>query len=416
MRTILLFLSAACLACADGKAANRDADLRKTIAAGVAELAEWCVPKKLAAEGRALADEALGLDGANAKAKAAKEKLAGESAAGEAERKELESKKSAWGKKIAPLYRELAAQKHAAKDDAAYDAFLVKAYEWDAKGSGPAVDAAWRGALGKKEWERAHRILSGMERLGSDPARAKALRDCELRVAEKVPVLKQASGHRMQYWLVLPKDWTPAKKWPVMVYVEGAGCNFLGAIKNYAESRGDFNTILVVPQTLGSTNGLAEQKAKFAYDVALLEEFEGGGRMKFDEEGLLCVLEDLRKEYNAEEKIFITGFSGGGNLTWQMVFCHPEMVVAAAPACPNFYPHNLSKISEAAEREQLPVKVFQGDKDEYIEKLLEPQWVAAKKICDEKGWKNVTRVMLPGVGHSSCVGEVLAFFKPFLKR
>lgn len=244
-----------------------------------------------------------------------------------------------------------------------------------------------------------------------DPARAKALKEVELREGEKTPLLRKASATGMQYYLVLPKDWSPAKKWPILVYVEGAGANFRAAIDNLAGQRGDFNAILITPQTFSSTNNLMEQKAKYSYDTALLEKYEGGERMKFDETGFLNVLDDVRKEFNGEDRIYITGFSGGGNLTWQMVFCHPELLVAAAPACPNFYPHNLSAVSTDPARETLPVKVFQGDKDGYLESLLEPQWKAAKQLADEKGWKNLSREMVLGAGHDTCWKQVLEFFK-----
>lgn len=412
MRRLALALLIGSLAFADGKgAASKDVELKKAIAGGLAELAGWAQPKKLNAEARALADEALALDAANAKAKEIKEKAAGDSAASESDQKEWASKKAAFGKKIAPLYIDLSKQKHAAKDDAAFDGYFVRGYEWAPKEAGPLIDAAWREAVGKKDWPRALRLLSGAQRVQDDPARAKALRDVELREGERTPLVRKASAHDMQYFLVLPKDWSPAKKWPILVYVEGAGANFRGAIENLAGQRGDFNAILITPQTFSSTNVLLDMKAKYTYETALLEKWEGGEKMKFDEEGFLNVLADVKKEFNGEDRIYITGFSGGGNLTWQMVFCHPEMLVAAAPACPNFYPHQLSAVSTDPARETLPVKVFQGDKDGYLESLLEPQWNAAKKLADEKGWKNVTREMVPGAGHDTCWKKVLEFFK-----
>lgn len=412
MRTLVLLLLAGSIALAEGKSqVPRDVELKRTIAGGLAELGAWGLSKKLAAEARGMADEALALDPEHAKAKDLKAKATGDSAAADVVRKEWESKKATYGKKLAPLYVELSKQKHGPKDDAAFDGYLVRAYEWAPKETGPQIDAAWKEAMGKKEWGRAYRLLSGAQRVQDDPARAKALKDVELREAERSPILRKASAHEMQYWLVLPQDWSPAKKWPILVYVEGAGANFRPAIENLAGQRGDFNAILVTPQTFSSTNSLMELKAKYTYETALLEKWESGARMKFDEEGFLNVLDDVRKEFNGEDRIYITGFSGGGNLTWQWVFCHPDQVAAAAPACPNFYPHNLSAVSTDACRETLPVKVFQGDKDGYLESLLEPQWKAAKQIADEKGWKNVVREMVPGAGHDTCWKQVLEFFK-----
>jgi len=415
--TVGLLLLVPVLSAGKDKDGDRATALKKGIAAGLGELAKWCGEQKLYAEGRGLCDEALGLEPGNAGVSALKETMAGESAADEGAKKEYEAKLATYGKKLAPLYVELSKQNHPSKDDAVHDGYLVRAYELEPKLVGPVIDAEWRGAQGKKDWERAHRLITGAERVKSDPGRAKMVKEIELKCAEKAPVLKQATGRDNYYWMVLPKGWTPAKKWPVVVYVEGAGCNFLGAIRNFADNqRSDFNCIVITPQSISSTNDLIEQKAKYSYDVGLLEKFNADtlGRLKFDEEGLLQFLADVRKEYNAEDRIYITGFSGGGNLTWRMVFGHPEKLWGAAPACPNF--SNSLDLSTAPERETLPVRVFQGDKDQYIETLLEPAWVKAKGICDANGWKNVSREMIPGVGHSTCWDKVVPFFKSIPKK
>ncbi|MCE9582209.1 MAG: hypothetical protein K8T20_06930 [Planctomycetes bacterium] len=413
MRRLALLVMAASLAFADGKAAPvaKDVELKKTIAAGLADMAAWAQPKKLMAEGRALVDEALVLDPACAKAKDLQPELAGDSAASASDKKEWEAKSAAFGKKVAPLYIDLSKQKHAPKDDTVFDGYFVRAYEWAPKEVGPLIDAAWREALGKKDWDHAYRLISGAERVQTDPARAKALKEVELHEGEKKALLRKASNHDMQYYLVLPKDWDPKKKWPIMVYVEGAGCNFKPAIENWGEQRGDFNCILITPQGFSNTNALADMKGKYTYTWEFMEPFDKDSekRFRFDEAGLLNVLDDVRKEFNGEDKIYITGFSGGGNLTWRMIFGHPDLLVCAAPACPNFYMS--LELSTAAERETLPVKVFQGDKDENLAGNLEPGWQNAKKICDEKGWKNVSRVMVPGRGHDTCMKEVLEFFK-----
>ena len=134
MRRLVLVFLTGLLAFADGKGqGSKDVELKKAIAAGLAELAGWAQPKKLNSEARALADEALALDAGNAKAKEIQGKSAGDSAASDPDRKEWETKKAAFGKKIAPLYIDLSKQKHAAKDDAAFDGYFVRGFEWAPK-------------------------------------------------------------------------------------------------------------------------------------------------------------------------------------------------------------------------------------------------------------------------------------------
>jgi len=394
------------------KQANRESELRKAIAAGLVELSSWCVSKKLVEEARPLIDEALALDADNAKAKDLKGKATGDSAASETDQKEYPKKLETYGKKLSAFYRELFAQKHLPNQQTQWDGWLVRAYQLDLKATAPLVETEWRDAFGKKDWTRAQRLLGGAEMVKSDPARAKALKEVELKAAETSAVLKKATAHEMQYYLALPKGWSPAKKWPILVAVEGAGCNFLGMMNGHLGVRGDRPFIIVVPVTFTNTNALEGVKAKYPYPAEVLEAADRD-RMGFDEPGLLAVLEDVRREFSGQDKFYVTGFSGGGNLSFRMTFAHPDMLVASAPACPNF--GYGGKVSDAPEREALPVMVFQGDKDEYLN-MLESQWLSAKQLFDRHGFKNVGRTMLPGVGHSGCPKEVQEFFDKHLKK
>jgi dienelactone hydrolase len=169
--------------------------------------------------------------------------------------------------------------------------------------------------------------------------------------------------------------------------------------------RGDKPFILVTPITFSNTNAL--DKNKYPYPQSLLDDVEKSGRLKFDEEGLLAVLDDVHREFAGEEKFAITGFSGGGLLCWRMTFGHPEMLFASAPACANFY--QAGEISKDPARETIPIHAFQGDKDEYLHNPpnLAIQWELARKLLDENGFRNVKYDMLAGVGHSGCSKEVM---------
>lgn len=411
----ILLLLAAIVAAAGPPKADKETELRKKIAGGWVELAAWCQPRKLNAEGRAHVAEALSLDPDHAGAKALK--LDGDSAPSDADKAEYVKKLGTWSKLLAPIYVELSVQKHANKDDARFDGYLVRAFELDPKAIGPRIDAEWQAAYQKRDWERAQRLISGAERVQSSPARAKVIREVELKCAESGPILRTASTHKMQYYVQLPKGWTPSKKYTIVVGVEGAGSNFKGMLSSLVANRGDLPVICVTPQTFSSTNSLSGQASKYTYAADLVAEYDGGDRFKFDEEGLLAVIADVKKDFSGEDRFCITGFSGGGNLTWLFVFEHPDMLLGAAPACGNFATRKY-EIPDAPEKEKLPVKAFQGDKDEYLHQPpnLEQQWVAAKKLADENGYRNVSREMLPGVGHSGCGDRVMAFFGGLLKK
>ncbi|MBI4612614.1 MAG: dienelactone hydrolase family protein [Planctomycetes bacterium] len=396
----------ALLALAPSAAADEASDLRRRIADACVEFARWCEKRDLSEEGRALVEEALGLVPDHAGAKALAPELAGDSAAGESAREAYERQRQAFERRVAPAYLKLFAAPHAPSEQATHDAYLLRAFACDRRAAGRVLESEWRKAASASDWARAHRILSGAEKVESDPKRAAALRTAELRLAETEPVLRKASTHEMEYYVALPKGWTPDRSWPILVTVEGAGCNWLGNCQAFLSRRGDRPYILVTPWTLWNTNELTP--AKYHYSQEILDHYSTqGNRREFDEAGLLAVLDDVRREFKGEEKFFITGFSGGGNLTWRMVFGHPEKLAAAAPACGNFY--DPGAISSAPEREALPVLALQGEADEYLSALT-AQWERAKSIADANGFGNVTRKMLPGVGHSTSADEVLAFF------
>src|SRR5690606_3526961 len=132
----------------------------------------------------------------------------------------------------------------------------------------------------------------------------------------------------------LPQDWTKDKEWPIVVAQEGAGCNFDGM--NRAAAKNNKWFIVIRCCTFSNTNSLAGLAGKkYPYPQELLDKW-ADNRLAFDEPGLLAVMKDVRELYNGSDKICITGYSGGGNLTWHMVFKHPDKVIAAVPACANF--------------------------------------------------------------------------------
>lgn len=412
MRTLIVSLLVAATALAQ-QGRDPEAEIKKAVSAAIADLADYCRQKKLLAEGRDHLQQALAYDADNAKAKALAGKLDGDGGEiSDSLRKDYAKRLESTGRKVAGLLKQLFAQKHDPKDQARFDGYLVDAARWDAKGAGPVLDAEWRAAYQKKDYGRAHRLISAAEEVASDPARAQVLREIEVRASSAKPIQKTATTHAMKYYLSLPKNWEPGKSYPILVAVEGAGCAFFNICNGYANARGDRGLIIVAPITFSNTNGL--NASKYPYPQELLDEADRTGRMKFDEPGLLAVLEDVRKEYGGEEKFFITGFSGGGNLCWRMTFGHPEMLRGSAPACANFY--DPGPISSAPERESLPIKAFQGDKDGFLNKPpnLAAQWDMAKRLLDEKGFKNVSYVMLPGVGHAACTKEVIGFIDEVL--
>ncbi len=216
--------------------------------------------------------------------------------------------------------------------------------------------------------------------------------------------------HAMVGWLSLPKAWKKGAKLPVLVAVEGAGCGFLGRARDQAGTRGSRDFLVLAPCSLSNTNELDPAKYPW-YSKPQLDE-GNRNRIGFDMEGLLALLDVLKERYGADGRLAITGFSGGGNLCYALTMLHPERVIVSAPACANFSGLGFSDAKPVDGGP--PVRILTGEKDEHRDFTfgkkdspgIEPQTDRAVAALKELGFKDVTRTMLKGVGHSACASQV----------
>ncbi|MGE0191381.1 MAG: hypothetical protein AB7T63_04990 [Planctomycetota bacterium] len=231
--------------------------------------------------------------------------------------------------------------------------------------------------------------------------------------AKKKPVLFSTAEHEAVAYVSLPSSWKPGGSYPVLVSVEGAGAGFLGNANAFRNGRGSRPFITVSPHALSCSNAI--DLAKFpAYDKALVDRWDGN-RLGFDVPGLLAMLDFLRAHFGAQERVAITGFSGGGLLCYGFLLRHPDRVAAAAPACPNFLP-SMSGGDVKPKDGGPPVQIFTGALDPHRDLThgktppgIEEQTDQAMEALKEAGFTNVRRTMLEGVGHIPCVDQVWAF-------
>ena len=232
-------------------------------------------------------------------------------------------------------------------------------------------------------------------------------------IAKKAPLLMGSRTHPLVGYVSLPKAWKAGKAWPVLVCVDGAGANHLGACRGFAGARGSRPWIVVAPHALSCTNEVMLDKFP-AYSRKLVQEWNGD-RVAFDVPGLLALLDDLHEVFGASEKVVITGFSGGGNLCYGFLLRHPDRVQGAAPACANFNP-GLKRGAVKVEAGGPPVHIMTGEKDPHrylthgkTPPGIEEQTDWAEAALKENGFLHVTRTMLPGVGHSDLRKQVWDF-------
>jgi clostripain len=236
------------------------------------------------------------------------------------------------------------------------------------------------------------------------------------------PVLRTASTHPMQYYLSLPRGWSPRREWPVVVTVDGGNKDWLSNARRFAAVRDEkgYPFILVTPLVLSNGGTDLRHVPQYRYEPSTWDRVDREGRCAFDREGLQAVLADVRARYRGEAQSFMTGWSAGGHLTWATVFLHPERLRGAALSGANYNGRCVTRevekpaeFSRAPERERLPVKLFEGADDPALDS---PQPLLAMRLAVEHGYRNLSRVTVADTGHDPMPGPVLDYFFSLLDR
>ena len=150
----------------------------------------------------------------------------------------------------------------------------------------------------------------------------------------------------VDYLLYIPKDYSNDKKWPLVLFLHGAGergsdLNLVqrhGPSKLVAEGK-DFPFILVSPQ--------CPENQWWNTDPQI--------------EILDRLLKYIQKNYSVDsDRIYITGLSMGGFGTWKMLERYPDRFAAAVPICGG------GDSAKACLAKDVPIWVFHGQKDNVV--------------------------------------------------
>ncbi len=324
----------------------------------------------------------------------------------------LERRRKKAHRDAAKLYDKLAAIEHDPKDTARFEGYLFKALELEPSKSriGKISGRIKQLASNRKGVAEAGRLLVRLRE--ADPkGRYDAL---EAQLAQTDVVLIKSPDHAIVGYLSLPKGWSKNGSYSILVAVDGAGSNFLGAGRNFAKRRGSRPFIVLAPCSFSNTNAIQPQKYPF-YSKEVLDE-GSRNRIEFDDEGLQALLKVVRERFGGKEKIGITGFSGGGNLCYAMTALFPERILFSAPACANFSGMGYNR-AKPVDGGGPPVHIMTGARDPHREFThgnknspgIEPQTDNAMKALEALNFTNVKRTMLPGVKHSPCHAKVWDF-------
>lgn len=235
--------------------------------------------------------------------------------------------------------------------------------------------------------------------------------------AEAATVLKTATTHPMKYHLSLPAGWAAGKTWPVAVVVPDASRDFEGNLAAFEKARGALPFILVAPHVVTSGGANYRRADTYRYSDADWRKVAEAGDWRFDDEGIVAVLADVRREYGGEDKVFLTGWEAGGHTVWAWTFRHPDRLRAAALVTPNWKGRWMTEAdwSRSPARAGLPVKVLVCDRSMTEHPEAWDAWIGQSKEAIDAarahGFANLSLENLPGRPHGPLAGDVMAFFE-----
>ncbi len=173
-------------------------------------------------------------------------------------------------------------------------------------------------------------------------------------------------GRAYHYRVYRPLNWSANKKWPVILFLHGAG------------ERGNDN----MSQTNIGIGAFLRKHHDLPAVVVLPQAAEGKWWTDPDMElYALHALDEAMKRWSGDpDRIFLTGISMGGYGTWSMASRHPEKFAAIVPVCGGIRSvhiawHDLTvpavsvaenPYAQVAKGIVCPVWAFHGSKDDVI--------------------------------------------------
>jgi len=188
----------------------------------------------------------------------------------------------------------------------------------------------------------------------------------------------------LRYLLFTPQgyDQDKKKKWPLMVFLHGAGERGTNLAKvavhgppKIVTNRPDFPFVLISPQC---PTGEVWQK-----------------------EAIMALVDETLKKYRVDpDRVYLTGLSMGGFGSWSLAASYPDRFAAVAPICGggNVLDVLLPAKGKEAALKTLPIWAFHGGKDPVVKTEESQRMVDAFKRA---GDNDVKLTIYPEAQHDS---------------
>ncbi len=205
----------------------------------------------------------------------------------------------------------------------------------------------------------------------------------------------ESGKEKLLYRMMSPENPAPATKYPLVIFLHGAGergsdndAQLVHGVKDFAkpESRKSYPCFLIAPQCPNEKkwaevdwSASSHQRPEKPSEPATL---------------LFKLIENLTAQLPIDtDRIYITGLSMGGYGTWDLIARKPDMFAAAVPVCGGGDERDAQLIAK------IPIWAFHGGKDT----VVKPQRTTNMIEAIKKAGGNPKATIYPEVGHNSWV-------------
>jgi predicted peptidase len=209
---------------------------------------------------------------------------------------------------------------------------------------------------------------------------------------EKI-TFKDESGKTLPYRLMKPDNYDPAKKYPLVIFLHGAGergtdneKQLIHGVPQFAskENREKYPCFLIAPQC---PDGAKWVEVDWSADSHTMP-----AKMSEPMRLTVGIIEMTIKQFSIDPKrVYLTGLSMGGYGTWDLIARRPDLFAAAVPICGG------GDEKTAEKMKSIPVWSFHGAKDGAVKVSRSRNMIAAL----EKVGAKPKYTEYPDIGHDS---------------
>jgi len=200
------------------------------------------------------------------------------------------------------------------------------------------------------------------------------------------------NGFVLPYRIYIPKNYDCGEKYPLLIFLHGAGERGTDNEKQLIHMQYFFNdpsspvydSIVLAPQCPEDSQWVLWPWEKGNYSIEETPESPGL-------ETLCMLIDDCRDFYNVDDdRIYVTGLSMGGFGTWDLLARHGARFAAGMPVCGGGDP------SYAELLKRIPIRVFHGSEDSAVPVSGSRQMFAAIR---KAGGELIDYTEFDGEGH-----------------